>query len=188
VATNIFRNLRDVANALTGTFEKKRRDFAVKNIRGVINAVAKRSRKKAYALREVKGARYYNKNIKVIINTKARWSESRQAIIAGIAAHGIVAKIELGMKAKRFWLYRRGNPEIGPKRQSKAWKGRRTHNNDTFVFRGATGAWTSVGRVQAGGQTFKKREIVEITHADKTAITNALGRAITGAAQAALLS
>ena len=144
MARRNYASLKAAAAALT-EFDKTRHKAQVAAVKVIGKAIALEGRRRARAIKLVKDATKRNPHIKVMVKSSTRWSTSGNQVVGKVQATGLAAKIEMGLKARRFWLRRSGAA--------------------TFRFKGLGGRWTTVGDVRAGGETFKKRTIIEMTSA-----------------------
>ena len=147
-----FASMKAAAAALTD-FEKARRKQVTSAVRVTAKAVAADARRRAKGLTVVKKATRHNKNIKVEVKFGARYSSSQRMVVGFVRSTGLVAKIEMGLKARKFRLAR--------------------FKSHAYSFKGSKG-WVTVGDVRAGGQTFKKHVIVQMTEAQRSAMTAAI--------------
>lgn len=172
----VWKTMKEAAAGLS-EFEKERRRGLAKAVRDVAVEIAKAARTTARGLKLVQDARRHNKAIKLIVTTHARYSESKRQVKGGVAAFGLIAKIEQGKRARQFWLN-----ENTPSRTKRKQNKRTKSGAKGFRFKGSRG-WISVGEIFAGGQRFKTREIVKMTGTQRSNMKAAIDASMQKAAE-----
>lgn len=166
----IFTSFRAVAASLE-KFNKARLKVYLTAVRTVARDIAKAAKKKAAAYHVVQKIRQHNRNIKVMVVPSARYFPDKGQIVGKVKSTGLLAKIEKGMQARKFWNNRGGKATTW-----KGWAKKKTAGTKlrSAIFKGPQG-WRTIHQ-KAGGQTFKKVDFVKMTPSQEAALVAAINR------------
>jgi hypothetical protein len=146
--------------------DKDRRKAVVAGVRKVASAIAKRTRQEARKIPIIVKIRRYNPKIKITAISFARYSKSNNEVQAGVKTTGLLASIQLGLRARRWQLW--------PKDGTKGMRGRAKLPRGFVTF-----GLGQKKKIMAGGQHHKQREILRSQYADMERLGPTVDQSIT---------
>lgn len=164
-----FQTFKQVAVSLE-KFNKARTAVYIVAVRTVARDIAKKAKTEAAGYHVVQKIRKHNRNIKVMIIPSAYLSKREGTVVGLVRATGLIAKIEKGMNARRFWNNRGGTVRY------KGWAKKKTAGEGlrSAIFKSPSG-WKTIHK-KAGGQKYKKRTFIKITPTQQQALATAIDR------------